>query len=87
MSPTMVGRQRKIKKKHWLKRPKATPKNPKKINQNISDSKFHISSSFFENSISSIQRFYICPEVPVDIIRDFFLISEYLAEYLGTNKN
>ena len=52
---------------------------------NISDSKSHILNSCFENSISSMQRFYICPDVPVDIIRDFFLISEFLAECLRTN--
>ena len=39
---------------------------------NIIDSKSHILNSCFENSISSMQRFYICPDVPVDIIRDFF---------------
>ena len=27
---------------------------------------------FFENSISGIQSFYFCPDVPVDLIRDFF---------------
>ena len=29
MSVTMVGQRPKIKKKHWLKRPKAVPKNTK----------------------------------------------------------
>ena len=42
---------------------------------------------FFENSISAIQRFHIRPDVPVDIIRFFFLISEFLEESLRTNKN
>ena len=27
-----------------------------------------------------IQRFYVCPDVPVDIIRVFFLISDFLAK-------
>ena len=47
---------------------------PKKRNldQNINDSKSHIWSSFFLNIISGIKHFYICPEVPVDIIRVFF---------------
>ena len=35
--------------------------------------KSHILNSFFENIISGIQSFYICPDVPVDIIRVFFI--------------
>ena len=42
---------------------------------------------FFKNITSGIQRFYICPDVPVDITRAFFLISHFLAESLKTNKN
>ena len=47
---------------------------PKKRNldQNINDSKSHICNSFFEHIISAIHRFYICSEVPMDIIRVFF---------------
>ena len=63
----MVGRQRKIKKKHWLKRPSAVPKK-RNLNQNINYSKSHIWNSFFENSISGIQSSYICPDVSVGII-------------------
>ena len=35
--------------------------------------KSHIWNSFFENIISGVKCFYICPEVPVDIIRVCFL--------------
>ena len=82
----MVGRRRKIKKKHRLKRPIAVPKK-RNLNQNINYLKSHIWDSFFENSISGIQSFYICPDIPVDAIRDFFLISKLLAESLRNNKN
>ena len=34
--------------------------------------KSHIWNSFLENIISSIQKFYICPDVSVDIISLFF---------------
>ena len=34
--------------------------------------KSHISNSFFGHLISGIQSFYICPDVPMDIIRFFF---------------
>ena len=34
--------------------------------------KSNIWNSFFENIISGIQSFYICPDVPLDIIRFFF---------------
>ena len=86
MSVTMVGGRLKI-KKHWLKRPRGVPKK-QNLNQNINYSKSYIWNSFLENSISGIQSFYICPDFPVDIIRNFFKkISEYLAESLITNKN
>ena len=43
--------------------------------------KSHIWNSFFKNFISGIKSLYICPEVPVDIIRVyFFLISDFLAD-------
>ena len=48
---------------------------------------FGILLFFFENITSGIQRFYICPDVPVDITRVFSLISDFLAESLETNKN
>ena len=35
---------------------------------------------FFENITSGIQCFYICPDVPVDITRVIFLISDFLLE-------
>ena len=34
--------------------------------------KSHIWNPFFENIISGLKSFYICPEVPVDIIRVCF---------------
>ena len=64
----MVGRRRKVLKKHWLKRPEAVPKK-RNLYQNRNDSKSHICDSFFENIISDMQLFNICPHVPVDIIR------------------
>ena len=68
-------------------RPRGVPKK-RNLNQNINYSKSYIWNSFLENSISGIQSFYICPDFPVDIIRDFFKKnSEYLAESLITNKN
>ena len=72
MSVTMVGRQQKILKNHWLKRPKAVPPKKRNLDQNINDSKSHIWNSLLKNTISGIQRFCICPDVPVDIIRVFF---------------
>ena len=48
--------------------------------------KSHIWNSFFENIISGMQSFCICPDVPLDIIR-FFLTSDFLAESLEANKN
>ena len=60
-----------LKKKHWLKNPKAVP--PKtKLDQNLSDSESHIWNSFFEDIISGMQLYNIRPHVPVDIIRVFF---------------
>ena len=56
------------------------------MNQNINDSKSHIRNSFSEKFISGIQRFYVCPEVPVDIIRVFFLILDFLAESFKADK-
>ena len=44
-------------------------------------------NSFFENIFSGIQCLYICPDVPVDIVGVFFLISDFLAESLKANKN
>ena len=49
--------------------------------------KFHIWNSFFENIISGMQSFYICSDVPLDIITSLFLISGFLAESLKANKN
>ena len=47
-----------------------SPKKPRNLNQNIIYLKSHIWNSFFENSISG--SFYICPDVPVDLIRYIF---------------
>ena len=62
----------------WLKRPKTVPQKIKL------GPKFYIWIFFFENIISGMQLFHIRP---VDIIRDFFLISQLLAEILKTNKS
>ena len=62
-----------------------SPKKPRNLNQNIIYLKPHIWNSFFENNISG--SFYICPDVPVDLIRYIFLISKFLVESLRNNKN
>ena len=36
--------------------------------------KSHICNSFFENIISGMQTFYVCPDVPLDVIKNFFNI-------------
>ena len=85
MLSTMVGRQRKIKKKHWLKRPSAVPKK-RNLNQNINYSISHIWNSFFENSISGIQSSYICPDVSVGIIWDFFFFNFRISSRTSKNQ-
>ena len=47
----------------------------------------HIWNSFFWYIISDIQLFYIRLHIPVHITAIFFLISDFLAERLKTNKN
>ena len=78
-----------ISKTHWLKHPKTVP--PKlNLDRNINNSKFHIQGSFFENVISGIQLFKICPYVPVDIIRvslNFRFSSESLKAHKNQRKN
>ena len=77
----------KLEEKHWLKRRKAVPQ---KTNFGPKYKWFKISYLeffFFENIISSIKFFYIRPDVPVDIIRVFFLISDFLAESLKAKKS
>ena len=71
MLATMVIRRRKIKRKYWLKHPKAVPQK-QNLDRNINDSKSHIWNYFIENIISGIQLFYINPHVPVDSIKFFF---------------
>ena len=76
MSATMVGRRRKIKKKQWLKHPKAVPK------------------FFFQNSgIPFLKILFRAYNVFIFVqtfqwtsSEIFFLISEFLAESLKTNK-
>ena len=76
MSATMVGPQRKIKAKHWLKRPRADPK--KTIDQigwpNINDSKFHFLKILFRSSkvFIFVQKFQWTSW-------EFFLISDFLS--------
>ena len=75
--------------KIWLKCPKAVPWKtkfgPKCKWFKTSYLKFFV----FENiiSVSDIQRFYICPQVSMDIIRCFFYSFDFLAESLKSNKN
>ena len=63
----MLYRQQKIKKKHWLKCPIAVPPPKKKMKFEPKYKLFKISYS-----ISGMQSFYICPDIPVEVIRDFF---------------
>ena len=56
------------KRKTLDKTPESSPLK-RNLDEDINDSKSHIWNSFFENIISSIQSFYIRPQVPVDIIR------------------
>ena len=84
ISATMVGGRRKIKKKHWLKRPRGVPKK-RNLNQNINYSESHIWNSFFENSISGTYKVFIFVQKFKFLSsghhqRFFFLISEFLAE-------
>ena len=62
MSVAMVGRSPKTK----------SSSQKRNLDQNIDDSKSHITNSFFENIATGMQRFYIRPHVSVDIIRIFF---------------
>ena len=59
-----------LKKKRWLELPKAVSKK-RNLDQNVN---FKVSylNYVFENIILRIQRFYICPDVPVKIIEFFF---------------
>ena len=56
MSATMVDQLLKIKKKHWLKSPKAVPQKTK-FGPKYNDLKCHIWNLFFENIILGIQFF------------------------------
>ena len=85
MSSTMVCRWQKNKRKHWLKRLRAVPKMKfgtkyKWFKISYLDFLFFIFFFFFENIISGIQRSHIRPHVSVNIIRDFFLFSDFLEE-------
>ena len=71
MSTSMVGRQRKIKKKTLAKTPKSSPQK-RNLDQSINHLKRHILNSFFENIISGRQLFYIRLDVPADVIRISF---------------
>ena len=71
MLATMVIRRRKIKRKYWLKHPKAVPQK-QNLDRNINDSKSHIWNYFIENIIFGIQLFYINPHVPADSINLLF---------------
>ena len=66
----MVGRAEQKCRPQWLggdrKRPKAVPQKA------TSEPTISYLEFFLENIILGIQSFYICPDVPVDIIRVFF---------------
>ena len=74
---TMAGRRRKIKKKkNTRKKPLELP--PKtKFGSKYKWFKIPYLEFFFENIISDMQRFYIRPHIPLNIIRDFFLIFKF----------
>ena len=67
-------------KKHWLKLPKVVP-HKTKFGPNYKWFNISYLEFFF-----SKYCFYICLDVPVDIIRVFF-ISDFPAESLRLNKN
>ena len=50
------------------------------IIQNIDDSKSHNWNYFIKNIISGIQLFYINPQVPANIIKFFFVMSDFLEK-------
>ena len=80
----MVCWQRKMKKKHWLKRPKAVPEKTK-FRPKYKWFKTSYLEFFFKKYYFGHTTFYIRPYVPVDIIK-VFLISHFLAEILKANK-
>ena len=87
MLTAMVSWRQKIKRKHCLKHPlKQSPKK-QNLDRNKDDSKSDIWNYFIENIISGIQLFYINPHVSANIIKVFFLISDFLEESLQANKN
>ena len=67
----MVDRRQKIKKKHWLKHPKAISPKKRNLDQNINESKSRV--------FILIQMFQWASK--------FFLIADLLAESLKTNRN
>ena len=77
-----MTKDEKLKKKHWLKRPKAVPQKTK-LGPNINNSKSHIYNSFLKIFFRAYNN---SPNAPVDIIRVFF-IPEFVAENLKANKN
>ena len=85
MLTTRVSHERKIKRNHWLKQPKAVPQKTN-LDQNINDSKSYILNYFIENIISDLELFYNNAHVSADI-NSFFFISHFLEESLKANKN
>ena len=87
MLTAMVSWRQKIKSKHCLKHPLKQSPQKQNLDRNKDDSKSDIWNYFIENIISGIQLFYINPHVSANIIKVFFLISDFLEESLKANKN
>ena len=83
MLATMVDRRRKIKKKHWLKHPKAILQK-RNLDQNINDLKSHICNSLF-------WKYYFGRATLVQTFQwtssEFSFIPEFVAENLKANKH
>ena len=56
------------------------------IIQKIDDSKSHNWNYFIKNIISGIQPFYNNPQVPANIIKVFFVMSDFLEKSLKASK-
>ena len=76
---------KKLKKKHWLERPKTVPLKDE-ISVKINNSKFYIWNSFFEN-IFLAYNFFIFVHTFQWTSSEFYFISDFLIESLKATKN
>ena len=73
------------KRKTLDKTPESSPLK-RNLDEDINDSKSHIWNSFFENIISSIQSFYIRPQVPVELFFNFQIFKQKVSKPTETSK-